>query len=233
MKLIEKYRARQQQLEAQMQSKPSPMGILELQEINYRIYVLDTIRLLSDTAPKSVNMKALVCHYQLTSGYLQSLITSNTYGSPADEALKKKRLTATASLTKVIADGCKRFKDFKAEDEESYTKRISALIISVLDMWVPYRNSFTEVNLTEQATKGKSEEESGGSKPVNPELSLEERYKLALKFTCPATKYKGKTLGDLVETDPKFISWLATKYKGNNDLIAAALTICEYSEKIA
>ena len=61
------------------------------------------------------------------------------------------------------------------------------------------------------------------------ELTLEERYKQALGVPCPITKYKGKTLGDLVVADPSALKWLATKYSKEDGVRAAAQAICDYA----
>ena len=61
------------------------------------------------------------------------------------------------------------------------------------------------------------------------ELTLEERYKQALGIPCPITKYKGKTLGDLVVADPSALKWLATKYSKEDGVRAAAQAICDYA----
>ncbi len=70
------------------------------------------------------------------------------------------------------------------------------------------------------------------SKPV-VELTPEEQYRLALKCPCPINKYKDKTLGDLVKIDPKALAWIAEKFTGNNEIQAAAITICEYAKNQA
>lgn len=61
------------------------------------------------------------------------------------------------------------------------------------------------------------------------ELTLEERYKQALGIPCPITKYKGKTLGDLIIADPSALKWLATKYSKEDGVKAAAQAICDYA----
>ena len=66
-------------------------------------------------------------------------------------------------------------------------------------------------------------------KPVQQELTYEERIQKAMSMPCPIKKYAGKTLGDLVVTDPKALNWIVNKFhddKGTND---AAMLICEYA----
>lgn len=84
-------------------------------------------------------------------------------------------------------------------------------------------------NNSAQATQ--NEDYSVAEEKVEPvaELSLEERYKQALGVPCPITKYKDKTLGDLIVADPSALKWLATKYSKEDGVRAAAQAICDYA----
>ena len=44
---------------------------------------------------------------------------------------------------------------------------------------------------------------------------------------CPITRYKDKTLGDMVAADPNALVWIATKFTGDAEVIAAAKLICD------
>ena len=59
--------------------------------------------------------------------------------------------------------------------------------------------------------------------PQPTETPLEQ----ALKKPCPITKYTGKTLGDVLNMDPKALVWIATKFTGDAEISAAAKLICE------
>lgn len=59
--------------------------------------------------------------------------------------------------------------------------------------------------------------------PTTTETPLEQ----ALKVACPIKKHDGKTLGQVLNEDPKAICWLANKYSGNATVAAAAKLICE------
>lgn len=61
------------------------------------------------------------------------------------------------------------------------------------------------------------------------ELTLEEKYQLALKVEYPLPKYKGRTFGDVLYLDPNAISYIATKYTGDPAVKEAAKVICEYA----
>lgn len=60
--------------------------------------------------------------------------------------------------------------------------------------------------------------------PVAPaETPLEK----AMKAACPISKYKDKTLGEVLREDPGAIVWVANKFKGDANISAAAKLICD------
>lgn len=60
--------------------------------------------------------------------------------------------------------------------------------------------------------------------PQEPELTPFEK---ALKMSCPIPKYSGKTLGDVLQIEPKALLWVANKFTGDPAISAAAKLICE------
>ncbi len=74
---------------------------------------------------------------------------------------------------------------------------------------------------------GTAEEEYAVDPPR--ELTLEEKFNNATQVSCPITKYNGKTLGEVLQLDPKAIQWCATKFTGGEEIKAAARLICEYA----
>lgn len=60
--------------------------------------------------------------------------------------------------------------------------------------------------------------------PQEPELTPFEK---ALKMPCPISKYNGKTLGDVLQIEPKALLWVANKFTGDPAISAAAKLICE------
>ena len=65
--------------------------------------------------------------------------------------------------------------------------------------------------------------------PVQQEISYEERIQQAMSMPCPIKKYAGKTLGDLVVTDPKALNWIVNKFHDDKGTNEAARLICEYA----
>lgn len=72
-------------------------------------------------------------------------------------------------------------------------------------------------------------------KPTVPvELTPEEKYKQALATECPMKKFAGRTLGDVLQLEPGFLSWLAEKGEEKyKDAAEAAKIICEYAKNQA
>ena len=80
-----------------------------------------------------------------------------------------------------------------------------------------------------------TEEEYTVEPTVQPqrELTFEEKVEQAMRVPCPITKYGGKTLGDVLQMDPKAIQWCATKFTGGEEIRNAAKLICEYAQQKA
>lgn len=74
-----------------------------------------------------------------------------------------------------------------------------------------------------QASRSSAPAEAAPPPPQPQESPLEQ----AMKQPCPIFKYSGKTLGELVQLDPKALVWVANKYTGDQNIIAAAKLICE------
>ena len=54
-----------------------------------------------------------------------------------------------------------------------------------------------------------------------------------MKMPCPVSKFKGKTLGDVVSLDPGAIVWIAQKYSKDTKISEAAKLICEHASLYA
>lgn len=96
-----------------------------------------------------------------------------------------------------------------------------------------------ELGVTSQAAPAQqtiaSTEEYTVEEPAVPmrELTMEEKYEQALAVPCPISKFKGKSLGEVLGLDPNAIHWCATKFTGDTEIKAAAQIICEYAAQQA
>ncbi len=61
------------------------------------------------------------------------------------------------------------------------------------------------------------------------ELSPEEKLQQAMSVPCPISKFAGKTLGEVLQLDVGAIHWVAEKFKGGEEIKAAAKLICEHA----
>lgn len=88
-------------------------------------------------------------------------------------------------------------------------------------------------NLTEPEalpeSGGAPETDAAAPEQEERELTPEERLEQAMKTPCPITKYKGKTLGEVLSLDPNALNWVANKFTGSAEVSSAAKTICEYA----
>lgn len=65
------------------------------------------------------------------------------------------------------------------------------------------------------------------------ELTAEEKLQNALQVPCPITKFRGKSLGEVLSLDQGAIKWVATKFTGGEEVREAARLICEYALQCA
>ncbi len=97
----------------------------------------------------------------------------------------------------------------------------SQLAQNVTEMPVFQKQSAVPGSATQQNTVSQE--------PVQQELTYEERIQKAMGMPCPIKKYAGKTLGDLVVTDPKALNWIVNKFHDDKGTNEAARLICEYA----
>lgn len=91
-----------------------------------------------------------------------------------------------------------------------------------------------QASVPQQVPQTQPEEEMYTAMPITPaELTPEEKLQQAMAKPCPITKFSGKTLGEVLPMDPGAITWVATKFKGDEEISAAARFICEYASQQA
>jgi len=70
--------------------------------------------------------------------------------------------------------------------------------------------------------------------PMQTAATLAEETPLekAMKLPCPASKYKDKTLGDMVSLNPGIFPWIINKFGEASELGAGAKLICEHAMQV-
>lgn len=99
--------------------------LLTMQELNYRICVLETFQTFCKSAPITMDTKAMGYHFQMVDAYVRFVLNERRFGPKTDADGQKKRETALASFERVVQDGKKRFTSFSAGTNEQY-KKVSA-----------------------------------------------------------------------------------------------------------
>ena len=141
--ILEQYRKRQAEMREQIAENSLPLDqILVMQELNYRICVLETFEGLCRSAPITLDTRSMGFHFQLVDAYVRFTLNERRFGPKTDAEGQKKRETALQSFTQVVQDGRKRFSSFNAATQEQYKACINNYIKTILPLWMQYRKTF-------------------------------------------------------------------------------------------
>lgn len=144
--ILDNYRNLQNNYRSQIAANSLPLeDNLKMQEVNYRICVLETFESLSKSAPITMDTKVMGYHYQLVDANVKFVLTERKFGPKTDTEGIKKRETAAASFEKVVQDGRKRFSSFSPTSQDQYRSTIGNYILTVLSVWMQYRNTYINV----------------------------------------------------------------------------------------
>ena len=133
--ILEQYRKRQNDIREQIAANSLPLDqVLIMQELNYRICVLETFESLCKSAPVTMDTKSMGFHFQLVDAYVRFTLNERKFGPKTDAEGQKKRETALQSFTQVVQDGRKRFSSFNASTQEQY-KTLSLIHIYDCISW--------------------------------------------------------------------------------------------------
>ncbi len=141
--VLQTYREKQTEIYHSISANTLPTReVVRMQELNYRICVLETFQALCKSAPMSLDAKELGYHFQMVDAYVRFVLTERRFGPKTDENGQKKRDTALASFEKVVKDGRKRFSSFAPSKPEQYKTSVSQYVNAVLPVWMQYRNTY-------------------------------------------------------------------------------------------
>lgn len=141
--ILEQYRERQNNIRAQLAANSlPPEEILLMQEINYRICVLETFEAFCKSAPVTMDTRVMGFHFQIVDAYVRFALNERKFGPKVDTVGQKKRETAYQSFEQVALDGRKRFSSFSAGTQDQYKNSISTYIKTILPVWMQYRNTY-------------------------------------------------------------------------------------------
>lgn len=148
--ILEQLRKKQADIREQISANSLPLDdLLAMQELNYRINVLETFQSLVKTAPLSTDVKVLALHYNVLDVYLRYLLKDHRFGFATDDNGKKICETAQKAVEDIIFASQKKFTSFVAQTQDQYKKSVSECANTVLPMWLQYRDSYVPIKLQE------------------------------------------------------------------------------------
>lgn len=141
--ILDQYREKQNEIRSKVAENSLMLEeLLTMQELNYRICVLETFQAFCKSAPITMDTKAMGYHFQMVNAYVKFVLNERRFGPKTDADGQKKRETALASFERVVQDGKKRFTSFSAGTNEQYKKSISQYVNTILPVWMQYRNTY-------------------------------------------------------------------------------------------
>ena len=231
MKLIEQYQMSGKLLEEKLSDgECSVKKVVEVQELKYRISVLSTMRMFENSAPIGGTMDDINYHFRIMAKFLAFLIEERKMGKKTDEVGQKKRKTALGVLEDVFESKKEEFEEYDFEEKAgAYAKFVKETLGAIVPAWAQYRDAYVDVS--KLPIEEKSQEE-----PKKSEAKEDDPVKKALGVACPLSRFKGKTLGEVLRIDPEAINYLAgkgaDKYGENHpEVVKSAKILCEYAKK--
>ncbi len=141
MDLLTEYKNKQAQVLKEIDGGLQNLTVLPiLQELSYRIMVLENLRILTKMAPLTLDQQALGYHFGLLKMNIKAFLTDRKIGFVVDETEKAKRATAGEALVKAIDEAFKYFQP--PTTETGYKDGVSKIINVVLPIWMQYRDAY-------------------------------------------------------------------------------------------
>ena len=146
MAILEEYIAKKEKLQASLSAENfKTERLAKMQELEYRICVLETLKCFCKAAPVATDLKLLRSHYSLLNDYFQILKDERKYGARTDAGGQKLREEGAQAFAKVLRDTSRQFASFKPTAQDLYKKNISQLICAVLPVWIQYRETYIKI----------------------------------------------------------------------------------------
>ncbi len=148
--LLSQYREMRDQYNAQLKENCLPPDSwMDLQELIYRIGVLEGFLAYMKTAPVTTELKVLGYHFNLVDIFIGSIYGERKFTKVTGDDADKKRKTAQEMYATVVTQGKKEFQSFKANSDRHYKNSMSKYIETVLCAWVQLRNTFVNIEIKE------------------------------------------------------------------------------------
>lgn len=144
--ILEQYQKKSEDYQSQIAASSFPPDeLMALQEMNYRMCVLQTVQAMLRVAPITTDLQVIADHFLVVCCYMDMLTKERKFGPKMDDAQKQKRDTALNALEQVVQDGKKRFMSFRAPNQDIYKSSIKNYCNAVLSMWMQYRDTYIKI----------------------------------------------------------------------------------------
>ena len=231
MKLIEQYQKSGKLLEEQLLGgECSLKKVVDVQELKYRVSVLSTMRTFENSAPIGGETEDINFHFRILTKFVGLLIAERRTGRKVDEAGQKKRETALEVLENIFESKKEEFEEFDFEEKAgSYAKFVQGFLCAIVPAWAQYRDTYVDVSKLPVGEEKQAEKKDEGTPEDDP-------MQKALSVMCPLSRFKGKTLSEVLREDPSVINYLAgkgaEKYGATHPkAVESAKLLCEYAKK--
>ena len=148
--LLSQYREMRDQYNAQLKENCLPPDSwMDLQELIYRISVLEGFSAYLKTAPVTTETKVMGYHFNMVDYFIGTICSERKFTKVKSDEADKKRKTAQEMYVTVVTQGKKEFQSFKANSDQHYKNSMSKYIETVLCAWVQLRNTFVNIEIKE------------------------------------------------------------------------------------
>lgn len=141
--LLDKYLKLKVAFTLDMHERPDKAAFLKLQEVNYRLDVVETIQGIYRAAKTMAYTQASE-HYRMFDSYVTLLLSERHYDASNPE-IQTKRETAHKAMQSVVNDYRKKFSSYVLKNGCDYIDDISTAMNTFLSAWLAYRNTYTEI----------------------------------------------------------------------------------------
>lgn len=148
-KILDIYKEKQNIVEQAVKQNMLPLSDLErVQELRYRIGVIEALRIYCLTAPVTENLEILLKHFNQVFDCLSGLAKEHLVKDSKDEAINNARKTAKAALDDSYIGMANVFGHFKATNQNSYKEQIIKVINGFIPVWLQYRDSLIPIKIS-------------------------------------------------------------------------------------
>lgn len=152
-KILDIYKEKQNIVEQAVNQNMLPLSDLErVQELRYRIGVIEALRIYCKTAPVTDNVKTMVEHFTQVFNYLRGLQNEHTVHESTDEAVTNTRNTAKAALADAYNGIANTMSSFKMTSNEYYKETVIKMINGFIPVWLQYRDTLILIKVPKEET---------------------------------------------------------------------------------